>query len=429
MKRMILITLLISVVAVTSYGQTEWGYLGNLGNAADSVAGNGHGIAVDGDGRIWYQPFGRTATVMMDTGATLVRAIFVFETDGTPVSFSPISSINVNGDIDTLFGQSRGLRTMPNGDVAAVLNDYTLYHIDRTTGAGVKKLTPNDTLALTAPAFTQDGDMVVGYVVGNEGVHSYDSDWEPIDWALPPGDLTRNYSRTIEVAKDGSAIYRTAYSSGWGFVRWNSSDGSIWGDFTGSSDSLARDLATGAVAWQPGTGYIWAGNGGGYGWGNTVHYAFDPANEFAMVDSIDIPAVLENDPGALPRGMAFNSTGTIAYLTFFDAPNQGIYKVEKGAVGVWEHTAIIVDGYALKANFPNPFNPSTNLKVVMENAGVVDLRVYDIRGAEVAVLNNSYLSAGEHTFTFRGKDLAAGIYVAKVLVNGAMYTQNMTLIK
>ena len=65
----------------------------------------------------------------------------------------------------------------------------------------------------------------------------------------------------------------------------------------------------------------------------------------------------------------------------------------------------------------------------MKDAGVADIRVYDIRGAEVAVLNNSQLSAGTHTFTFSGTGLAAGVYIARFTANGAMYTQNMLLVK
>ncbi len=60
---------------------------------------------------------------------------------------------------------------------------------------------------------------------------------------------------------------------------------------------------------------------------------------------------------------------------------------------------------------------------------MADLRVYDMRGAEVAVLNSSYLSAGEHSFTFNAENLAAGVYIARFTANGAMYTQSMTLVK
>ncbi len=132
----------------------------------------------------------------------------------------------------------------------------------------------------------------------------------------------------------------------------------------------------------------------------------------------------------MKSGIDFSADGNTAYICFFNSwDSDAIYKIEKGVVGVWEHTATMVPGYALKANYPNPFNPSTKLDLTMKEAGVADLRVYDLRGAEVAVLNSSYLSAGDHTFTFDGSGLATGIYVARFNANGAMYTQNMLLVK
>ena len=286
-------------------------------------------------------------------------------------------------------------------------------------------LLPEDSVTVTAPAFTADNEMIVQYVTPGDGVDIYNADWSHLDKAII-GDDAPSYSRTIEVAKDGSAIYRTAYSSSIGFVRYNSSDGTIYGDFNSSKDTLAVGLQVASTAWQPVTNYLWGGSNGGNGWTWGAHFAFDPANDFALVDSIVIPSIVGTGN---PRGIAFDALGTTAYLTFFGGADLPIYEVKKGAVGVWEHTGTFVSGYSMKANYPNPFNPSTKLDVAMKEAGVADLRVYDLRGAEVAVLNSSYLSAGDHSFTFNGNNLAAGVYIAKFMVNGAMYTQNMTLIK
>lgn len=433
MVKKVIMLVILSAFAISAFGQ-GWGWQGGLGTTqADTLWSYGHGIAVDGDGKVWYASYYNSPeTVMVDTGSgtaddeQATKAIYIFNADGTPASFSPIQTLTVDSVTDTLWDTIKGLRTDNNGNVV-VGSWFTYYRINSSTGEGMDKLVTPDSSSVTAPAFTDDGEMVIGNVFPSFGVDIYDDAWDFLDEAVSD-DLTPGYSRTIEVAKDGSAIYRTSYSSGWGFVRWNSNSGDIYGLFD-TSDSLAQGLAVESVAWQPETGYLWGGNTGGFPWINCAHYAFDTANDFAVVDSILMPQA-DVDLGIRPRGIDFSLDGMTAYLTFFNSwENDAIYKFVKGSSGVWEHEGTFITGYALKANYPNPFNPSTKLDVVLKDDGVADLRIYDMRGAEVAVLNSSYLSAGEHTFTFNAADFPAGVYIAKFTANGAMYSQTMTLVK
>jgi DNA-binding beta-propeller fold protein YncE len=425
MKKMVTMMYILSLMAVVGYGQ-QWGWTGSPG--ADTLRSYGHGVAVDADGKLWYTGYYWAETVQVDTGMRNCLAIYVFNPDGSEVDYSPITMITVDGVTDTLWpGSSKGLRADPNGDIVYG-QSYTYYRLNHLTGEGMQKLVTPDSSSVTASAFTDDGEMIVSHVLPGFGIEIYDTDWELLDEAIP-GEMQNAYARTVEVAKDGSAIYYNGFTNGVGFVRFNS-DSDIYGDFTGDPDSLALGLSVESTAWQPVTGYLWGGNTGGAGWTNAAHYAFDPAGDFTTaVDSIIMPMEVV-DLGIKPRGIDFSADGMTAYVTFFNTwDSNAIYKFEKGAAGVWEHEATFISGYALNANYPNPFNPSTKLDVVMKEAGVADLRIYDLRGAEVAVLNNDYLSAGTHSFTFNAADLAAGVYIAKFTANGAMYTQSMTLVK
>jgi hypothetical protein len=70
--------------------------------------------------------------------------------------------------------------------------------------------------------------------------------------------------------------------------------------------------------------------------------------------------------------------------------------------------------FKLEQNFPNPFNPSTNISWQTPIAGIQTLKVYDILGNEIATLLNEYRSAGNHQVEFntsiKGKNLSSGIY-------------------
>lgn len=88
--------------------------------------------------------------------------------------------------------------------------------------------------------------------------------------------------------------------------------------------------------------------------------------------------------------------------------------------------------FSLKQNFPNPFNPTTTLTyTVPENLSnkLVQLKVYDILGKEVATLVNDKQTAGEYKVTFEANNLASGIYLAKITIGNQIKTIKMNLMK
>ncbi|MBK8549773.1 MAG: T9SS type A sorting domain-containing protein [Ignavibacteria bacterium] len=54
--------------------------------------------------------------------------------------------------------------------------------------------------------------------------------------------------------------------------------------------------------------------------------------------------------------------------------------------------------YALKQNFPNPFNPVTNIQYDLPFDNFVSIKIYDILGKEVVTLVNEMKNAGRYIF-------------------------------
>ena len=66
-------------------------------------------------------------------------------------------------------------------------------------------------------------------------------------------------------------------------------------------------------------------------------------------------------------------------------------------VSVEKENDVVPAQFYLDQNFPNPFNPSTEIKFGITEAANVDLRIYDALGREVAVLiSNQFMSAGSY---------------------------------
>ncbi|MEO7356168.1 MAG: T9SS type A sorting domain-containing protein [Ignavibacteria bacterium] len=81
-------------------------------------------------------------------------------------------------------------------------------------------------------------------------------------------------------------------------------------------------------------------------------------------------------------------------------------------------------------NFPNPFNPSTNIKYKLNNSGLVTIKVYNLLGQEITTLVNEFKNSGQHITLFNGSNSSSGIYYYTIYLNGvAKLTKRMLLIK
>ena len=124
---------------------------------------------------------------------------------------------------------------------------------------------------------------------------------------------------------------------------------------------------------------------------------------------------------------AFGSSNWATGWTFID---------DGGFIGSAEATAI-ADGAAaelpqsveLRKNYPNPFNPSTNIRFELDKTQQVRLTVYNALGREVKVLVNSTMPAGTHMTTFRASDLSSGVYYYRLEAGTQRMTRKMLLLK
>ena len=97
--------------------------------------------------------------------------------------------------------------------------------------------------------------------------------------------------------------------------------------------------------------------------------------------------------------------------------------------GLLEADQDIPETYALRQNFPNPFNPSTEIQFDLPEDVTVSLVVYDVLGREVARLVQEELPAGTHRARFDAGNLPSGAYFYRIQAGDFHSTQRMTLLK
>ena len=81
------------------------------------------------------------------------------------------------------------------------------------------------------------------------------------------------------------------------------------------------------------------------------------------------------------------------------------------------------------SNYPNPFNPSTEIRFTLPEASHVSLVVYDVQGREISTLVDEQLGAGEHAASFNAANLPTGTYLYRLTVGSVMQTGRMVLMK
>jgi hypothetical protein len=103
---------------------------------------------------------------------------------------------------------------------------------------------------------------------------------------------------------------------------------------------------------------------------------------------------------------------TFGAFNFAYTPSYGA-KTGRGTASVGSGAAIAA---SLVEVFPNPVADEMNMRINMENAGTVSVKVLSISGAEVASYNAN-AESGSQTLRFDAKNWAAGMYIYQVLLN------------
>lgn len=217
-----------------------------------------------------------------------------------------------------------------------------------------------------------------------------------------------------------------------------------WGE--GTSDAAGQEgggttATTGDATWlhRFSADQNWASAGGDFNTtplatlsvGGTGSYTWESTSALVALvqDWLDNP---ENNFGLLIRGDE-NSTGTAKRFDTRENATEGnrpVLNVEFSGVQVsTEDENELPTTASLDQNFPNPFNPTTNIQFTLPSASQVRLNVYDILGRQVATLVNGVRAAGEHQVSFDASGLSSGIYIYILEGNGFSLSRKLTLIK
>ena len=89
---------------------------------------------------------------------------------------------------------------------------------------------------------------------------------------------------------------------------------------------------------------------------------------------------------------------------------------------------------ALSQNFPNPFNPGTQLNFALPKAGRIRISVFDVRGRRISTLVDENRDPGNYFVRWegvneQGRQVPSGLYYARMEFGAEVQTRTMTLVR
>ena len=108
--------------------------------------------------------------------------------------------------------------------------------------------------------------------------------------------------------------------------------------------------------------------------------------------------------GGMTLGWAIKNTGAVSrYYNIFS--------------GVKNINSEIPEKFSLFQNFPNPFNPATNIKFSVPQKAFVTITIYNVLGEEITKLVSEEFSPGTYETNWDAANYPSGVYYYQLTVN------------
>jgi len=133
---------------------------------------------------------------------------------------------------------------------------------------------------------------------------------------------------------------------------------------------------------------------------------------------------------AYPQSIFVDSPSGHIWITDFS--NHRVLRFDVSALTSIERISEphIAEKYFLAQNFPNPFNPTTQILFSLQNTAYASLKVYNLLGQEVAVLFNEVATSNTvYSINFNAKNLPSGVYLYSLRTANGNEIRRMCLLK
>ncbi len=244
--------------------------------------------------------------------------------------------------------------------------------------------------------------------------------WQPGTSGSTVGTQFSSFTIATDIRKSGTGSGKVSYV------------------FSGSSGGRVREYNSGKPTVDPGpmvATWVFGDNSR-----NALDYWFYPGPvgspvTMVRVDTLDwtgwklVAASISSVPTTATRQFAgFVITqlpgARLSGSVYFDDLSVG-----SGVLAVDDGKGVLPGATILLQNFPNPFNPNSEIRYQISELTRVSLVVYDLLGREVAVLVDEQQTPGSYSVDFEGNNLPSGVYLYRLTAGRYVESRKMVLLK
>jgi len=103
-------------------------------------------------------------------------------------------------------------------------------------------------------------------------------------------------------------------------------------------------------------------------------------------------------------------------------------------IGEPGNESLVVESIQLYGNYPNPFNPTTQISFSLPDEEEIELTIYNVKGQKVKTLFSGFAEEGIHSLTWNGENdagrsVSSGIYFYKLKTNSKELIRKMLMMK
>ncbi|NQT97536.1 MAG: T9SS type A sorting domain-containing protein [Candidatus Marinimicrobia bacterium] len=109
--------------------------------------------------------------------------------------------------------------------------------------------------------------------------------------------------------------------------------------------------------------------------------------------------------------------------------NIGAADIGCGPMSIFNGNSTIPNKFTLYQNFPNPFNPITQISYQIPELSFVNLSIFNINGKLVSTLVNEQVQAGNYSVKWDAEDFSSGVYFYKIVAGKYTETGKAILLK
>ncbi len=149
---------------------------------------------------------------------------------------------------------------------------------------------------------------------------------------------------------------------------------------------------------------------------------------FDYIDTVQTDVLTYQDVGLTPDNVYFYKVCSYNGSGISDFSNT-VSATTKESTGIIGNHLEVPKGFFIGNNYPNPFNPITNIKFGIPSPTLVKIRIYNSQGKEIETLISQYLSTGTYTVSWNAERFSSGMYFYGVEADGFNELKKMILIK